>query len=233
MVENGGCGKLCDAGQVLVLQIAGGVQAAAGENGILDAGIQKALEADFQVEIVQFLQQTVLCIIGEITQMVPADLIDGPAGLFHERRANVRFLCRAVLPLQSLHDGGMVIRPHFPQVGCFRSLDRACIGYVKNVCQLRPAAASLMNKCDALGASPYPTLHFIVPQLHTGTGGSIRTLGIDQELVVERVFIEPGGHSQIAFPARRILRDVSGGLVSQIGYPLQSCYHVLPPFVVK
>ena len=83
MVEDSGGRKLGDAGKVLVLQVVSGVQAAAGQKGVLDAGGQKVLETYFQIQVVQFFQKTVRYIVGQIMQTVPVNLVDGAAGLLH------------------------------------------------------------------------------------------------------------------------------------------------------
>ena len=114
MVQNGGGGKLDDTGEVHVLQIVSRVQAAAGEDSVLDAGGQKVSETHPQIEVVELLQQTVFCVIGEVLQMIPVDLIDGAAHLFHERPANIRFLCGAVQPLQCRLHSGVVFLSQFP-----------------------------------------------------------------------------------------------------------------------
>ncbi len=149
-MQDAGRRKVRNARQIFVLQILGGVQTTAGKDGILDAGNQKILETRLQIGAVQSFQQTVLCIVGQVTQMVPVDLIHSAAGLLHERPTNIRFLCGAILPPQRLYYSGTVFFPHFPQVGCPRSLDRTGIRYVKNVLQSRPAAAVLVNQSYAL-----------------------------------------------------------------------------------
>ncbi len=113
-MEDGGGGKLADALQILVLQVVGRVQAAAGQDGVLDAGGQKVFIAHFQIEIVQFLQKTVFRIIGEVGQIIPVDLIDGTTGLFHELIAEVQFLGRSILSLQCLRDSGILLLAYFP-----------------------------------------------------------------------------------------------------------------------
>ena len=125
MVEDGRGRKLYDPGKVLVLQIVHGVQAAAGEDGVLDAGGQEIPESHFQIEIVQTLQQTALRIIGEVLQMLPVNLIGGAFCLHHERPADVRFLRGAILTLQSAGNSGVVILPKLPQVGRPRPSERA------------------------------------------------------------------------------------------------------------
>lgn len=92
MVENGGGGELGNSRQIAVLHELGRVQAAAGEDGVLDASGEHISEADFQIEIVQFLQQTVLHIIGQIGQAVPVDLVDRPCCQLHELLPDVPVL---------------------------------------------------------------------------------------------------------------------------------------------
>ena len=109
MVQDGGSGKLDDTGEVHVLQIVSGIQAAAGEDGVLDAGGQKVSETHLQIEVVKFLQQTVPCVIAQIFQIVPIDLFNGAANLFHERPPDVRFLCWAVLLFQRGQNSGVMV----------------------------------------------------------------------------------------------------------------------------
>ena len=99
MVQDGGGRKLNNAGKVLVIQIIGGVQAAASEDSVLNAGGQEVPKAHFQIEVVQFFQQTAPCIIGEVGQMVAVVVFDGTADLFHDVPANVRLIRRTILPL--------------------------------------------------------------------------------------------------------------------------------------
>ena len=117
MMEDGGSRKFGDPQQVLVLQIVGGVQAAAGQEGILDAGGQDVVISYLQVEIVQFLQQTAAYIIGKVGQMVVVYFIYGVAGLLHQLSAYVRFLCRTVLFGQCRRNSSVVFLPQFPQIG--------------------------------------------------------------------------------------------------------------------
>ena len=96
MVEDGRGGKLDDTGKVLIFQIVSRVKATAGKDGVLDAGGQEVSESHFPIEVVQFLQHTVLRIIGKVLQMVAVNLIRGAFGLLHERPANICFLRRAI-----------------------------------------------------------------------------------------------------------------------------------------
>ena len=125
MVENGRGRELGDPRQITVLHELGGVQAAAGENGVLDAGGEHVPEADLQIEIVQLLQQTVLYIIGQIGQAVPVDLVYRPRRQLHDLFPDIPIPGGTIPPFQRVQHGGMVVLPHFPQVGRFGPLHRA------------------------------------------------------------------------------------------------------------
>ena len=56
VVQDGGSREHHDAGQVLILQIFRGVQAAAGEQGELDAGGEQVAEAHLQIQLIQLFQ---------------------------------------------------------------------------------------------------------------------------------------------------------------------------------
>lgn len=154
----------------------------------MDTGSQGIPKADLQVEVVQLLQQAVRRIIAQVLQMVPIGLAHSPFGLLHECPAEVSRLRGAVQPVQGLGDGGAVFLPQFPQVGRPRSLHRAGILHIKDIFQARPAAV-LADQGNALGERLYPPPHGPVPQLHTGTGGGVRALGVNEELVIEGVFL--------------------------------------------
>ena len=217
VVEDSRGRKLYDPGKVLVLQIVHGVQTAAGEDGVLDAGGQEISETHFQIEIIQILQQTALRVVGEVLQMLPVDFIGGAFSLLHEHPANVPFLRGAVLTLQRPGNGGVVILPKLPQVGCPRPSERAGVCHVKDEFQMWLTTV-LVDQSNARGPRFYPAPHGIVPQLHGGASSSVRALGVDQDLVIETIFVDTGGNGQVPFPFVNISRDVMGGPVRQFGY---------------
>ena len=190
MVKDGGGGKLDNARKVLVLQILAGVQAAAGQDGKLDAGGQEVFIAYLQIEIVQFFQKAVPHIIAQVLQRVPVDLAYGALGLFHDLPADVRFLAGAVLPLQRLCHCTGFLRRHFPQIRLTRPTDGAGVSYVKDIFQMRLAPLVLPNQGNALGAGFHPPPHGFIPQLHAGAGGGIRALGVNQKLFIKTVFLK-------------------------------------------
>ncbi|MCI9069016.1 MAG: hypothetical protein HFI65_10265 [Lachnospiraceae bacterium] len=187
-MEEVGSGKLGDPRQIAVLHELGGVQAAAGEDGVLDAGGEHVPEAHLQIEVVQLLQQTVLHIVGQIGEAVPVDLVYRPRRQLHELFSNVPVPCGAVPPLQRLQHGGVVVLAHLPQVGRLGPTDGPGVRHVKDVFQGGPTPPVLADEGNALGAGLHPPPHGVVPQLHAGAGGGVRALGVDQELFVKGIF---------------------------------------------
>ena len=190
VVQDGGGGELGNARKVLVLQILAGVQAAAGQDGKLDAGGQEVFIAYLQIEVVQFLQEAVPRVIAQVLQIVPIGPAYGAADLFHERPANIMFLCGAVLPFQCRRNSAGFLRRHLPQIRLTRPTDGAGVSYVKDIFQARPPTRTSPNEGDPLGTGFHPPPHGVVPQFHAGAGGGVRALGVDQKLFIKAVFLK-------------------------------------------
>ena len=178
VVQDGGGGEFHDTGKVLILQIVGRVQAAAGEQGELDAGGEQASEAHLQIQLVQLLQEAVFCVIGEVCQVVPVGLPHHAPGSLHQLVAQVTFLHGAAPLFQRGQHSRVVFLPQLPQVRFPRPPHRAGVRVVEQVLQMGPAIALADNR-DAGGPCLDPAVHGVVPQLHIRTGYRIRALGVD------------------------------------------------------
>lgn len=141
MVKDGGGGKLRDAREIVIVQIIAGVQTAAAQEGVLDAGGHQVTKAHLQIEVVQPVQQTALRVIGEVAQMVAVDLAHGVLCQVHELICDAAFLGGAVAPFQRRDNGSVVFLAQLPQPRRPRSLHRAGVGNVKYIFQMRSAAA--------------------------------------------------------------------------------------------
>ena len=228
VVEDGGCGKFRDAFEIVVLHKVAGVQPTAAQKRVLDARGHQPAETHLQIEIVQPLQQAALRIIGKIAQMVMVDLAHGILRQIHELTDNAVFLCCAVAPLQSGNDVGVVFLAQLPQFRLARALHGSRVRYIKNVLQVRSAAA-FPNQGNAGRAGAYPAAHGAVPQLHARAGGGVGTLGVDQKLFIKRVFVEAGCRVKVLLPTTGALRHLAGFLVSQLRNQPQFVRHIVPP----
>src|SRR5699024_6378882 len=57
-----------------------------------------------------------------------------------------------------------------------------------------------LHRCAPLGPAPPIPAHAVVPQVVLGAGGSVRALGVDHQLFMERIFVEAGGGGEKARP---------------------------------
>ena len=116
----------------------------------MDAGRQSPAIAYLQIEIIQLLQQTAPHIIGKVGQVVMVYFIHRTAGLLHQLIADICFISGAVLPCQRFRNNSVMFFLHLPQIGPFGVSQFAGIRYIKDVFQIRPAPAVLVNQSDAL-----------------------------------------------------------------------------------
>ena len=82
------------------------------------------------------------------------------------------------------------------------SLHQMRVRNVEHIAQLCPWAG-IVQKRNAFCATVYPAVHFLVPDFQLCTGGRIRTLGMDQQSIFERIAVQPCRHIQIVHPVFR------------------------------
>ena len=106
----------------------------------------------------------------------------------------ILFLVRSRVPLQQFFH--QLLHPvlcrlfHLPQVRVQGVSPRCRIRHIKDLVQARVSAGFIQQR-NALGTTPDVTVHFIVPYIILGTGRSIRSLGIDHQLIRVTVFVQP------------------------------------------
>lgn len=72
----------------------------------------------------------------------------------------------------------------------------------------------------------------VVSWLHTGACDLVGTLRVDQDFFIKRIFLEPRGGGQVAFPSVHVFGRIVGGLIRQLRYILQFIYPLIPPHSV-
>ena len=89
-----------------------------------------------------------------------------------------------------------------PEDRRFASLHQMRVRNVEHIAQLCPWAG-IVQKRNAFCATVYPAVHFLVPDFQLCTGSRVRTLGMDQQSVLERIAVQPCRHIQIVHPVFR------------------------------
>ena len=77
-----------------------------------------------------------------------------------------------------------------PEIRKAGILPPAGIGNVEYIVKLRRIAGRIQQS-DALRAAPHIPAHGAVPDVEAGAGRSVRALGVDEQLIVVRVLVQP------------------------------------------
>jgi len=92
----------------------------------------------------------------------------------------------------------------------------------------------IVHQSDSLGAAPYIPAHLFIPQIVLCTGGSVRALGIDQQLLMERILVKAGGGGQKSRPFLPAACELGRHMVGHL--PVKFCFGwhgCCPPFVLN
>ena len=111
------------------------------------------------------------------------------------------FACRnAIVFLQHGRHGRNMLLTQFPQVQASGIGPGTGVRNIKHIAQSLAVAAGI-DKRDALGTAPHIPAHRIVPDVELRTGGGVRALGMDHDLLVIRVFVQPRRGGEEGLPA--------------------------------
>ena len=105
-----------------------------------------------------------------------------------------------VAPLQRGGNGIFMLRTELPEVHGAGVLPFAGVSHIKDVSQLWLLTACVY-KGNAVGAAPDKAPHLFVPEIVLGAGSCVRPLGVDHDLFVIRILVEPCGCAQELRPA--------------------------------
>ena len=154
----------------------------------------------FQIESVQFFQQTVLAAVLQIMQIVQ-NIINHyiVAGRTHGFRQRFFFGKVTECILQRFNYcwfKGCVHLPNRQRTGTSGFMG---IRYIEIEFELMLSVVS--KHSDALGSPVDPAPKLLVPALHLQNSGCIRTLRINQDLLIKRAFVVVAGSSKKSCPA--------------------------------
>ena len=116
-----------------------------------------------------------------------------------------------------------------PQVRVQGVSPRCRIRHIKDIVQARVSAGFIQQR-NALGTTPDVTVHFIVPYIILGTGRSIRSLGIDHQLIRVTVFIQPCRCDQKCCPVLPLSRKAVCRFAGKCKIFFGFVWYLKPPF---
>lgn len=215
----GGCGgrgiPVKDAPKVLVRQIPLRLQPAPGQESVGDTHAGGAAERCPDVERIILLQK------GTVNDGKDLPLVLRPVVCRQLLRQLLQLVREGLRPihakgvLQSLPYRRIVLGLELPEIGAAGLFSATCVRDIKHVTQPQLPAAAVYQG-NALGPLANVPAHPLIPEVILGAGGGLRALGIDHQLLMVGVFIEPGSGGEKGRPRPVAAGDLPGGLVCQL-----------------
>ena len=202
-------------GKDLAGEVGPWVNAAPGQHHKGHAVLQQVVEAAFGIKVVQFVQHTAASDRTQVSVVIAKIVLYNNFRRFQQASGEVRLVGKLTIAvLQRFNYRTLILRLHLPD-GDNTSRAAVSVGHIKNVPQT-VAPVSIHQQRDPRSTPVYPPA-ILVPEVDLGTGGSIRILGEDQELVTEIVLEVMGGGGQERHITPAVGSDLAGRIRRKLG----------------
>nr|WP_252205689.1 hypothetical protein [Enterocloster bolteae] len=161
-----------------MVEVAFRLQSAAGHQRVSDADGGCCLELYSDVKLIIFLQKGT----GYLSELSGKVITGNIIGALQHGLHGIQM---ALLQL--------------PQPGSAGMFTGSGVGNVKNIAKAR-SVPGIVHQSDSLGTAPYIAAHLFIPQIVLCTGGGVRSLGIDHQLLMERVLVKAGSSGEKPCP---------------------------------
>ncbi|MBQ3591608.1 MAG: hypothetical protein II979_06665 [Clostridia bacterium] len=174
------------------------------------------------------LQKGIVNDADDVTAMIVPEFV-GKIGSDFLKNIMERYIRHAVILLKRIEHRIHVFLFHPPQVHRTGILTCSGVGKIIHIFQLW-CIGIMINQSNPFGATADVPAHGFVPCIVICTSGSIGTLGVDHELFVVGVLVQPGGSVEKGSPVFQTVSKLSGGLLCQFSVILQFILrHPCPP----
>uniref|UniRef100_UPI0036F1B359 hypothetical protein n=1 Tax=Enterocloster aldenensis TaxID=358742 RepID=UPI0036F1B359 len=190
-----------------MVEVAFRLQSTAGHQSVSDADGGGCLELHSDVILIIFLQKGTVNDIEEVLLMLRPVFLGQFSGYLRELSGKI-ITGNIIGALQHGLHGIQMALLQLPQPGSSGMFTGSGIGNVKDITQAR-SVPGIVHQSDPFGTAPYIPTHLFIPQIVLRTGGGVRSLGVDHQLLMERVLVKAGssGEKPCPFlPAPRELR---------------------------
>ncbi|MDD3228239.1 MAG: hypothetical protein PHE09_03380 [Oscillospiraceae bacterium] len=185
--------------EIFMLKIVLRLHATAGHEGIGDADGGGVSELHSDIKLIITVQKG---IVNDVENIV---LVVVPVFIRKLRRDTLHLFGKAVLAghtviaLQHCAYRVIVFRLQLPQIEVSGLLPASGVRNIKHIAQAGVVSVGVY-KGNAGAAAPDIAPHALVPKVVFRTGGGLRALGVNHELLVVRVLVEPRGGGQKGCP---------------------------------
>uniref|UniRef100_UPI00356800BF hypothetical protein n=1 Tax=Faecalibacterium prausnitzii TaxID=853 RepID=UPI00356800BF len=154
----------------------------------------------------------------------------------HQFSGNIRKLLADTLSADAVGGGEhfrnrmfqvVIVLPHLRVTGIAA---HPGVRHIENIVQ-SGKSAGFVQQGDALGTPAHIAVHPVVPDVKVGTGGGIRALGVDHQLVRKGILVQPGCSGQVVRPAFPVAGQTIRRALGKDEIFFGFAWHSVPPFV--
>ena len=190
--------EIKDRHEIFVVEVAFRLQSTAGHQSVSDTDGGCCLELYSDVKLIIFLQKGTVNDIEEVLLMLRPIFLGQFSSYLRELSGKI-ITGNIIGALQHGLHGIQMALLQLPQPGSAGMFTGSGVGNVKDITQAR-SVPGIIHQSDSLGTAPYIPTHLFIPQIVLCTGGGIRSLGIDHQLLMERVLVKAGSSSEKPCP---------------------------------
>ena len=224
--------EIKDRHEIFVVEVAFRFQSTAGHQSISDTDGGCCLELYSDVKLIIFLQKGTVNDIEEVLLMLRPVFLSQFSGYLSELSGKV-ITGNIIGALQHDLHGIQMALLQLPQPGCAGMFTGSGVGNVKDITQAR-SVPGIIHQSDPLGTAPYISAHLFIPQVVLCTGGSVRALGIDHQLLMERVLVKAGSSGEKPRPLLPAAGELGCHMVGHLLVKFCFGWHgCCPPFVLN
>ena len=174
-------------------------QTASGQHHIGCAGNRRFVESKVDVFFIIPIQKGTVNDVENVLLMgIPIIVHQESGDMFQQiREADSTADFKAIF--QRRRDDAFMLVPVLPKERAASIFAAARVRYIEHIFQSGIIAAGI-DQGNALGAAPHIAVHLFVPQLIIGAGRRIWTLGVDHQLLMVGVLIQPRSGGQKGRP---------------------------------
>lgn len=182
--------KIKDTQEILMIKVGSRLHTAARHQRIGDAHGSGISELHPYVELIIFLQERIVNDGEDVSLMLIPVFAGKPDSNLFKLIGETACFGNIIIALQHIGNSIVVFLTKLPQPDSAGIVSAARIGNIEYIFELRPVTGGVDNG-NAFASAPDISAHALVPEVILGAGGGVRALGIDHELLVVRVLIQP------------------------------------------
>ena len=193
-----------------MLEVVLRLQSAAAHKGVGSADSCGGSELDSYVEIIILLQKRIIKDVEKITLVLIPVFIRKLGSNRFQLLPQAVGVGNLVSTFQHGRDAVRMLRTKLPQPDGTGVFQTASIRYIENISELGFVTSGI-NECDAFGTTAHISTHGLVPDVILSASSGVGPLGMDHDLLVVGVLVQPCGGGEKIRPSLIASGELPGG----------------------